>query len=234
MFQHPGTCPKSIKEIQAMKSIPLSGVYVITNNVNGKKYIGQSVDVLGRLQRHKTNLIRGTHRNTHLQNAYIKHGGKNFSFSVACKCSRSDLDSVEQRLISQYKTTDRNYGYNVDSGGNANKTFGETHRKKISEALLGRIGGMLGKHHSDETRKKISDGNKGKTISQEARRKTSDRLKKNPIRFWLGKKRSPETIKKIVKNLKNNNWKGKTFSEEHRRKLSEASKRAWEKRKNGQ
>ena len=79
-------------------------------------------------------------------------------------------------------------------------------------------------HHTDETRKKISEVHKGKPgfwkgmhLSEETKKKKSEAMK--------GKKRKPasdERRKKISEALNN-----RTFTEEHRRKLREASRRKW-------
>ena len=74
-------------------------------------------------------------------------------------------------------------------------------RKKMSEAQKGEKNHFFGKHHSEETRRKISEvkkGKKRKPLTEETRRKISEAQK--------GKKRGP-------------------MSEEHRRKISEAVKR---------
>ena len=77
---------------------------------------------------------------------------------------------------------------------------------------------MKGKHHSDETRKKISESAKGKTFSEETRKKLSESLPGDNNPFF-GKQLSEETRRKLSESLK-----GRTFSEETRKKLSEAAK----------
>ena len=78
---------------------------------------------------------------------------------------------------------------------------------------------MKGKHHSAETRKKISEGNKGKKRSEEAKKKMSDANKgeNNPM---YGKHHSTETLKKM-----SGSWDyDKHFTADTRKKLSEARK----------
>lgn len=77
-----------------------------------------------------------------------------------------------------------------------------------------------GKHLTEETRRKMSESQKGKKrkpFTEETRRKLSESHK--------GKTLSDETRIKISEAKKN-------ISEETRRKLSEAAKRRWEQRKN--
>lgn len=71
-----------------------------------------------------------------------------------------------------------------------------------------------GKHHSAETRKKISETEKGKPVSEETCRKMSDAHK--------GKKFSEETRKKISEAAKGKHT--KPLSEEHKKKISDANK----------
>ena len=90
-----------------------------------------------------------------------------------------------------------------------------------------------GKHHSDDTRRKLSESHKGKTHSEETRRKLSESHKgeNNPN---FGKQFSEETRKKMSEAAKNMSDetkrklseanKGKQLSDETRRKLSESHK----------
>lgn len=108
-----------------------SGIYKITNIVNSKIYIGQSVNVKIRIKRHKTDLKNNRHHNDLLQKSYNKYGHQNFDFEVIELCDLNQLDSKEVYWISYYKATDRKYGYNFESGGNANKTMHEETKDKI-------------------------------------------------------------------------------------------------------
>ena len=108
-------------------------------------------------------------------------------------------------------------------------------RKKISEANKGKSSPRKGVTLSEETRRKISEARKGLTLSEEHRRKISEALK--------GGHRSEETRRKMSEAKKGKKhteeWrrkisealKGKHLSEETRRKMSEAAKRRWAKKK---
>lgn len=72
-----------IINVPNLELIKLYGIYMITNNINGKVYIGQTIrPFIIRWKEHQGNLIKGIHHNKHLQNAYNKYGAKSFSFSI--------------------------------------------------------------------------------------------------------------------------------------------------------
>ena len=58
----------------------MSGIYKIYCITEDKYYIGQSIDVLNRLEQHKRELIKGEHINSKLQNAFNSYGENNFVF----------------------------------------------------------------------------------------------------------------------------------------------------------
>jgi len=97
------------------------------------------------------------------------------------------------------------------------KTVSEETRRKLSLAGKGINNPFYGKHHSKETKLKISLANKGREISEETRRKLSRCHIGNTNR--LGKHHSKETKDKI-----SNFQKGKITSDETKRKMSIAAK----------
>jgi hypothetical protein len=88
----------------------------------------------------------------------------------------------------------------------------EENKRKISEAIKGENNPMYGKHHSKETREKMSKALKGKRFSEE--RKEEKRKYMLGNKYRLGSSSSEETKEKISKSLLGNkrNWQGgKTF-----------------------
>ena len=93
----------------------ICGIYCIENLTNGKKYIGQSVDIDGRWREHKSELKRNKHRNEKIQNAWNKYGETQFQFSIIELCDKGDLDALEKFYINFYDSYKN--GYNKDLGG---------------------------------------------------------------------------------------------------------------------
>jgi len=133
-------------------------IYKITNLINNKIYIGQTVQEGGFDSRYHGNILN-TH-NIHLKRSILKYGNENFEiekeFDVGY--SQTELDNKEIYWINTYNTLDNRYGYNKKEGGNNGKLTEET-KIKIRLAVQGKQRGklhhMYGKKHSQETIDKI-------------------------------------------------------------------------------
>jgi group I intron endonuclease len=110
-----------------MKDV-LCGIYKITNIVNGKVIIGQSRNVNSRWGSYLSLLRRNKYPNQHLQAAWNKYGEQNFKFDIIILCSVENLNSEEVRLIREYKSSNINFGYNLEIGGNSRGHSEETRR----------------------------------------------------------------------------------------------------------
>jgi group I intron endonuclease len=109
-------------------------IYVIENTVNGKIYVGQSVDGKRRLQDHLSTLKNNKHGNKHLQSSWNKYGSDGFTFTILVdNLPEHYMDDVERGLIATLRTMNPEYGYNKDSGGHLHKKASEETRKKQSE-----------------------------------------------------------------------------------------------------
>lgn len=94
------------------------GIYMITNNLNGKSYVGQSKHIKRRWREHS----RGVEESV-ISKAISKYGAENFSFSVVEKCRIKDLDKREIYYITKHNTFKD--GYNMTVGGDGVKGVGK-------------------------------------------------------------------------------------------------------------
>ena len=66
----------------------LSGIYKITNKVNGKFYIGSANNLKRRKWEHFCNLKHNKHCNKKLQYSYNKYSKENFKFEILSNCPK--------------------------------------------------------------------------------------------------------------------------------------------------
>lgn len=123
-----------------------SGIYQIKNLVNGKVYIGQSLNVKYRLNGHLSLLKRNKHENYHLQNSFNFYGENQFSFKVIEYCEMDKLDEREIFWINHFESMVDQNGYNFEGGGNENKIVSEETRQK----KVGKNNPMYGKPKTEE------------------------------------------------------------------------------------
>lgn len=119
------------------------GIYKITNLINQKVYIGQSVDIEKRWKTHKTHSLDyyGEDFNCVFYKAIRKYGLENFSFEVIEECSKEELDEKEKYWIKFYNSFlgfENCNGYNMTLGGNnsSSKVLTYSQAKEIQNLLL--------------------------------------------------------------------------------------------------
>ena len=224
----------------------MTGVYQIKNKVNGKTYIGSSINIEERFINHKRNLIRGTHKNSKLQNAYNKYGSKKFIFEIIEICFKETLHEREQEWIdsTQYNMGLFGVGYNINCKadrvnftpevklkmkinhkGSTGISCSEDKKRKISIANKGNKyaegnTNTLGMHHSKEAKLKMSESAKA-SWTPERRAAMGKRMKGNKSN--TGRKVSQETKNKMSISARN-------MSQETKNKMSISAKLAWGKR----
>ena len=177
-----------------------SGIYEILNTINGKRYVGSSVDLEKRRAYHRQALRKQTHCNPYLQNAWNKCGEKAFKFKTFFYCGKESLIELEQMAMDELKPE-----YNI---------------ARVA-------GSCLGVRRSDETKAKMSAimrGNQhslGHKCSPEERSKISAALMGNSNS--LGFKHTAETRAKVsAAQMGNKNCLGHKPSEDTKKKISEA------------
>lgn len=99
------------------------GIYKITSLHNNKVYIGSSDNIDKRIICHKSRLKRNVHHSDYLQNVYNKYGKENLQYSVIDILDNS-LNKIEreQFWMDNYKSYDKNFGYNMSKIASSNTT----------------------------------------------------------------------------------------------------------------
>lgn len=159
-------------------------LYLITNIINNKKYIGVTTQnpPNNRWIGHKT-VARRRVRTTPLYNSINKYGENNFKFEILFSSKDSDyVFSLENFFIDYYETKNRNKGYNLADGGEVPRGF-KIPKHIAKQGALKRSGEnhyLYGKKMKKETREKLSKSRMGSKVSEETKLKISESHKKNP------------------------------------------------------
>lgn len=172
-------------------------IYILKNKINGKVYIGETMNLRQRVYSyHKSNI--DTPRP--ILRAINKHGLENFSFEYQYypDMSKEELLDIEERLIKEHNSLMSGNGYNVCSRGQ--------NRYSATQSL--------------EARKKRSEIFKGRVITEEWRENMS-KAKSGENHPMYGKKMSEETKKKMGDSRRGerNGRYGKKTSDDHKNKL---------------
>ena len=96
----------------------MTGIYKITNKLNGHSYIGQSIDIKARWRQHR-NSITNMFKNSALISAFRKYGLENFTFEIIELCKVEELNEKEIYYIKKYNTYYD--GYNSTLGGDGSQ-----------------------------------------------------------------------------------------------------------------
>ena len=213
-------------------------IYLITNKINNKKYIGQRT---ADFDQDSSYLGSGTL----IKKAVQKYGTENFEKEMLEECkSKEELDEKEKFWISKFNAVENEEFYNLANGANGSakgsKRSEET-RRRLSES-------QIGKTISDEQKKQISKTvssqmwvNNGQ-IETKATKETLDEFLNNG--FVLGRLKfteetrknmglaqkgriTSENTKELLRQAnkgKNNGFYGKKHTEESKRIMSERAK----------
>jgi group I intron endonuclease len=188
----------------------MAGIYQIRNALNGHCYIGQSVDLFARLDRHRGLLRAGSSHNRHLQAAWNKYGEAAFVFeplaAIDGPITKLELTDLEQDYVDFFlpvynkriECTDSCAGVRHTAEARAKMSASQLGQRRpaISAAKMGhavsaetraKIGDAnRGRHHekSPETRAKLSASKMGHAVSAEQRAKQSETM----ARLWAERK----------------------------------------------
>ena len=216
-------------------------IYLIKNKVNGKCYVGQTQKEKGFDYRyycsgegiervynyHKSLREHNRSYNEHLLRSIEKYGFEAFEVN---KCldyafSLEELNIKEKVYIQLYNSLKNGYNETLGGEGTEGRPHSEETRQKISEANKGDNHPMYGKYHTEETKQKMSKIKKGENNPMHGNHH-SEEAKQKIREGNKGKHLSNETKQKIseAKKGENNPMYGNHHSEEVKQKISEARK----------
>jgi group I intron endonuclease len=165
-------------------------IYKIRNVVNGKFYVGSTVDSRVRFQTHRRNLKKGKHQSPHMQAAWNKYGEDCFKFEVVeiVECSENLL-IAEQKWLDEHAGKPYCYNWATDASApmRGKKHTDDTLIKLKSAAQKvpkGEYSNLYNVPRSIETRKKISDAQRGvkkapRVYTEEGLLKAQENMKRN-------------------------------------------------------
>lgn len=168
-------------------------VYIHTNKVNNKKYIGiTSRDVYKRWGKNGYCYKPRCSTTTRFWSAIQCYGWDRFNHEILYEnLTEKEAKDKEIELIDQYNTMNKKYGYNMTEGGDGTcgiEVSDET-RKRLSDACIGKKNGFYGRKHTKSSKELIGKSSKGREsywkthpITQEAIDKiTETKSKKSKI-----------------------------------------------------
>lgn len=217
-------------------------IYKITNLLNNKVYIGQTIKSIQK--RFSVHCINFKGSKSIIRQSILKNGKENFRIELIETCiSRDQMNEREIYWISFYNSISPN-GYNITVGGGgvsiassikATRPKTNVGRKqtlesniKRSKTLTGQIRtkqqciniskSLKNKAKSEEHKKNLSISMKGRVAWNKGIKATPSQIEKNRNKS-LGKKQSAETVAKRVAKIK-----GLKRTQEQKDRLSEAQR----------
>ena len=138
---------------------------------NGKIYIGLTQQQPEQRWRHGN----GYKKNIYFMRAINKYGWENFKHEVLFDgLTKEEAENIERSLIASYNSANKDYGYNIDLGGNSVGKHSDETRRKIGVSHSGEKNWTWGKCLPEETRKKMSESHKGKRFTEEHKKHLSE------------------------------------------------------------
>ena len=165
------------------------GIYLITNKINGKRYIGQSRHLIKRWNQHKSESRKDAPLCI-VDKAMKKYGIENFDFNIILECEIDMLDKWETDMINLYDCVIPK-GYNVNPTG---RGLSDSTRIFLSNRMKNN-NPMKNPEVINKVRERLT-GTHHNRVTDYQKRVTSERMKSNnPMK-------NPEVVKKVLKTKK--------------------------------
>ena len=152
---------------------------------DGRRYIG----ITSRKPEKRWNYGKGYSENTYFTRAIEKYGWNNFKHEILMEgLTIDEASDAEIRLIKEYRSAEREFGFNLELGGlNGRKMLSEETKRKIGDSHRGRYTEKQweatrrrmgkGHPHTEEAKKKIGDAHRGRKMSEAQRKLMSETRK---------------------------------------------------------
>jgi len=184
-----------------------SGIYVIENIINNKRYIGSAKNFKKRWYVHKSALNNNTHDNSYLQKAWNKYGVNNFSFGILEEVEPDKLIEREQYYIHFYDVCNRDKGYNLSPTAGNTLGFKFSEESKLKMSLLKKDKPSVRGNYimSEETKNKLRK--KGKGLGRKTSEKTKEKQRKpHGAMSEITKKKLSDWRKGLIPSEKTGNF----------------------------
>lgn len=136
------------------------GVYCIRCKVDGKVYVGASINIYNRIRQHVDCLrVKSKNSNRHLIEAWHTYGEDNFEYEVLENLGnqRELLREREYHWMIELKSTDRNFGYNLRMDSSEKMVVHDETRALLSESLEGEKNPNYNHKWSDDMKERMSE-----------------------------------------------------------------------------
>lgn len=152
----------------------VAGIYKITNITNNQVYIGESLNIEERWEKHKKNLKDGTHHSYKLQNDYNKFGEDNFTYEIIEELDKEYntalqnliLLAYEDKYIKQYDSIENGYNCEYTLWKILNKEKSIFQRMGINEMHLKMLIGVIKNINKNNGVYVLPDNKKSKQIKK--------------------------------------------------------------------
>lgn len=196
----------------------MGGIYQIFCKSNHTAYIGSAKSFNRRWAEHRALLNSNKHHNIHLQSAWNKYNEQNFDFCILEEILIFDKQYFYQRenfWMDNFVNEDKKIFNLVRAGGGWNNSTYKN-LKSISEKISLSLRDKASRMSKEERNKLWGSGRRGKPLSEDHKRKTSEGLKgklkskETRIKMSIAQKNANSPFRrKMMSNIGKNN-KGKT------------------------
>lgn len=187
-----------------------SGIYSIRNTLNGKVYVGKSINIERRfsLHRHLLNKeIRDRDVNRHLFNAVKKYGIDKFSFEIIEEVEGEALLADRELFwMVELKSTNRDFGYNLRMDSSS-KCYVHDETKEIFRNMFSGEGNPnFGNYWSDDQKLRMSAIAKSRHKTGVYGDEWKSKISKASSEMWKDEEKKSEMAKKVSESKRKYNF----------------------------